>query len=609
MRTQFNKKLISLLITVMFTLASFYSFSYIPSQAATTPVPSYYDYLSNLTDNDKAVAIGMFFASIGLWTGDMQTDDGISRFSTYLIYDMDAVKTGGISIWSKLSSNGMDVSILASIVKENLTFRASIREFFSIANTLDETAIRALDKNKKMLLYPLDQKFVGRNVALTFVLFKFFDMPVLSYRDKFTIITKNVDFLEQTKSLFTISSAGNVSYSDSAKNFATEMNKLPKTQILKYLPILQDFKVVDTAVNPSGSPGVSPTISPGTPTPKPLPTPRFEIITKKIETLSKKKSYSKTDLLNVNKETDLLMKEIEKWHSVSDRYAIESISCSVRVTYAYNAMIKKTSTFFDRKLITRLISLFDKLRLLPETALSVISLVSKTDQLIKATNSVFYRYKIVSKIDQQNKEYLKSKLSGLVSLLVKFSSKVIVPSKFLNSANKVQLDKTKNVQISSAIAVSYQTAKHFKNMFSKYKMNVSKYFDSNKKYCLIGVEGFNVLYGNNLYISASTSKTIGKLKGTVFLIHQRFFSLEIPSTSLSSKYQSDIFVKCTNYKGQFKILYSSKNVKTVSKVLIAKYKIIGDGRKPSVTFYKVGSKTIKTKMVFDSLLQHMKTTC
>ncbi|MEI6602353.1 MAG: hypothetical protein WCL54_02575 [Clostridia bacterium] len=576
------------------------------TQASAATTLSYYDYMQTMSDNDQAVALGMFFASVGLWTGDLETEDGIQRFSSYLIYDMDAVKNEGSSIWSKLSANGMDASVMARLVKENLSFRPSLREFFAIANTLDETAIRALDKNKKLLLYPLEQKFVGRNVALSFVLFKFFNTPVLRYKSKFTTVTKNVEFLENAKSLYTIPDAANVSYVDAAKNFAIEMNRLTKVQIQINMPILQHFNIVENTSSPSISPTVTPTS--GSPTPKPtaMPTPKLEQITKKIEGICKKKGLAKTDIVELIHQTDALRFEIKKWYARSDRYAIESLKDVARVTTAFTTAIQKIKSYNDRKLLVRLTWLFDCLKLLPEKALSVTSLNSRMDQLILSSSRLLQIYHPITVQDRNSLTGLKKKLAEIVTLLVRYASKVMLPARLIQGNYQVLIDQKKNVQISAAIAVSSQSAKHFRNYFLKVKMNVSKYFNPERKWCLVVISGMKTPAKQVIRVSGSTSAVMQKKIGTRFMLLNPYYAIDVPVTSLHPRYLSEIVTKTTNSKTLFTFSYFTHNMKKSQGLLIAKYKLIGDGKKPKSGKIVFAKSTIKAKIVFEEILDQVK---
>jgi len=600
------KRKLAMALVIVFICSTLFATVQTNKASAETTL-SYYDYIQPMSDNDQAIAIGMFFASIGLWTGDLETEEGIQRFSNYLIYDMDAVKYEGSSIWSKLSANGMDSTILASIVKENLSFRPSLREFFSIANTLDEAAIRLIDKKKKLLLYPLEQKFVGRNVALTFILFKFFNTPVLRYQSKFSIVTKNVEFLENAKSLFTIPSAADVSYLNAAKNFAFQMNQLTKAQIAKNMPVLQHFNIVENSLSPSGSPTVTPTNGPPTPKPTAMPTPKFEVITKKIEEICKKKVLAKADITTIVQETDALMFEIKKWHALSDRYAIESMNDVARVTTAYVTAVQKTKIYNDRKLLTRLSWLFDRLKLIPEQTLSVTSLNPKMDKLILASSRLFKTFRANSVEDKNRILGLKRKLAEIASLLVRYASKVMIPTKLDHGEYKVFIDKIKNVQISSAIAVSSQSAKHFRNYFLKVKMDVSQYFNAQRKWCLIVISGMKTTAKQVIRIAGSTSAIMRKTTGTRLMLLNPYFAIDIPVTSLHRTYLSEISAKTTNSKGLLTFSYFTHNMTKSDSLLIVKYKLIGKGEKPKSGRIVLLHSSKKAKLIFEDILDQVKT--
>ena len=628
---------IALLLISIF-LSTNFSYPLISVQA-TEPISdnSFYGYLNGFSDNDKSVAIGMLFSSIGLWTGEIQSDVGINRFTRYVIYDMDGVINGGSSIWSKLTENGLDNVKLISIVKQYLSFRPVIRELLSIANTLDENAIRNLDKNNKLLLFPLEQTFAGRNVALTFILFKYFDMPIINYNINFKVNIENASILEDTKSLFTISSAENVSIKDSATNFVKEMNKLNWTQIQREMPILLYFKIVDTNVvfptsSSTSSPTVAPaptstpklTVTPGTsftpnpkvtesPTPRvaptPLPTPKFDLITKRIESISKNNKISDYDVSNILRNSSLLIKEITKWHQLSDRYANDSIKSVVKVTRYISVILKKTNLRNDRKLFKCVIWLIEPLKLIPEKSLSVNSLIAETNKLIYSSANLMKNYKLISNDDSNNVIVFKQKLCVLSSLLVKFSSKVFVSSKFIQGEYKVQIDKSKGIQLMSAIAVSSQTAKHFKNIFHKAKINILdyfKYFNLNEKWCLIVIEGINTQTKIKFLLPAVCTADVKKISGVRLMISNKYYNVDIPSSSLSSKYESSISTRCNNLKGIFSLNFSTKNIGAIKKTLIANYKTIGDGKKPTTAKIICGKSSKKIKMEIDTTMEQTK---
>ncbi|MEI6131221.1 MAG: hypothetical protein WCQ41_00150 [Bacillota bacterium] len=597
-KTAIIKKTCVLLLIVFF--CSIFPISNSTNIAIAASEPTYYDYLKDLSKNDQAVAIGMFFSSIGLWTGDLESDTGIEKFSTYLIYDMDSVINNGKSIWFKLSNSGMTKEILEKFVKENLVFRPSIREFFSIANTLDETAIRALDKGDNMLLYPTNQKFVGRNVALAFVLFNYFNMPVLLYKDNFTIYEKNVEFLEDAKSLFTIESAGNVSYIDSAKNLAKELNKLSVSQINKYLPILKSFNILSTSIIVSPNPTASPTTGPAQ---TPLPTPQFNVIVQKIINVTKKTSVSSGDVTFVLNQSNLFILEVNKWYSKSDRYATDSFNYSSSVFYAYNRILKKVNVANDRLLISKINLILEHLRPLPNSILYVGSLIPKFDGVVGSVNSCLIQFKTINSSDKNSKIGAINRLGGIAKLLTKFSSKVLVNVKKYSKSNNISLDKSKASQLASAVIVSKQTAQHFKKLFSKYKLNVSKAFNPNITWCVISCDGITNNKTLAFYASKENAISLRKVNYSRLIVNCKYYQIEYISANISSKTGASFTVNSSNTKGELKFVYSSKNISNKGLTVETKYLTFGDKKKPArVKFLHLG-KVFLPKKSFDNTFQ------
>lgn len=574
------------------------------TSTAKATTKSYNDYLSGLNNNDKAVSVGMLFSSIGLWTGDMSTDAGIKRFANYLASDMNSVTYEGKSIWSKLSDNGMSLDNLVLQIKEYLSYRTTIREFLSIANTIDEAAIKKLDKYHKLALYPEGQKFVGRNVSLALILFGYFKMPVLNYTTKFTVDFSNVEFLENMKSLYTIPDAANVSFVEAAKNLASELNALSKTQINRELPILVLFNIVKAVVT---TPTPSPTNSVGTPTPHntPMPTPRFFVFTAKIETISNHKSISKSDVTALCKSISLLKYEIVKWYGRADRYASDSIYSVVKVTNSISKIIRKTGPIADRDFVRRLLVLIESLRVLPEKCLSATSLISRFDGLIYSLSGLLKNYHGIAMQDKSNINSLKLKLSTIAGLIGKYSARVFVSTSVYLRHYRSLINGTKNVQIASAIALSSQTAKHYSNLFKKVKIDVSKYssvFNPLKKWCMISMDGMKSLKQIEIVIPVGTSKTINKSTNTYFLISNSYYEYSFMANALSNKMQSTFFLNCSNTKTVFTVSASLVNIDFKSGILSAFYKKIGDRGKPHKSKVLVNKWTTKNKLTYDSVL-------